>query len=32
VRRSANQWNYPDNVYGYGIPDFWKAYQMGKEQ
>lgn len=21
----------PDNIYGYGIPDFWKAYQGGKE-
>lgn len=29
VRKSANRANHPDNIYGYGIPDFWKAYQMG---
>jgi len=29
VRRSADRAEYPDNIYGYGIPDFWKAYQMG---
>ncbi len=27
VRESADRFDYPDNVYGYGIPDFWKAYQ-----
>lgn len=31
VRRSGNRASRPDNVYGYGLPDFWKAYQMGKE-
>lgn len=31
VRRSAHQYDTPDNIFGYGIPDFWKAYQMGKE-
>ena len=30
VRRSADRYDYPDNVFGYGIPDFWKAYEMGK--
>lgn len=30
VRRAADRWDHPDNVYGYGIPDFWKAYQMGQ--
>lgn len=29
VRRSADRANFPDNIFGYGIPDFWKAYQMG---
>lgn len=29
VRKSANRANCPDNIYGYGIPNFWKAYQMG---
>ena len=23
--------DFPDNIYGYGIPDLWKAYQMSKE-
>ncbi len=27
VRQSADRTDYPDNVYGYGIPNFWKAYQ-----
>jgi hypothetical protein len=26
VRRSANQYAEPTNIYGYGIPDFWKAF------
>lgn len=30
VRHSADRYRTPDNVYGYGIPDFWKAYQIGK--
>lgn len=30
VRASGNRVNAPDNVFGYGIPDFWKAYQIGK--
>ena len=28
VRRSADNADHPDNVYGYGIPDMWKAYQF----
>ena len=32
VRRSAHQYETPDNIFGYGIPDFWKAYGMGKAQ
>ncbi|MBQ8674424.1 MAG: S8 family serine peptidase [Bacteroides sp.] len=31
VRRSGNRAEYPDNIYGYGIPDMWKAYEMSKE-
>ncbi len=27
VRSSGDRAGYPDNVYGYGIPDVWKAYQ-----
>lgn len=29
VRKSADRASTPDNIYGYGIPDFWKAYQEG---
>lgn len=32
VRRSADRASYPDNVYGYGVPDYWKAYLMGKDK
>ncbi len=28
VRRSGDRAGWPDNIYGYGIPDMWKAYQM----
>ncbi len=27
VRRSGDRAGCPDNIYGYGIPDMWKAYQ-----
>ena len=30
VRLSGNNQLHPDNVFGYGVPDFWKAYQTGK--
>lgn len=30
VRLAGNNQQHPDNVYGYGVPDFWKAYQTGK--
>ncbi len=30
VRLSGNNQQHPDNIYGYGVPDFWKAYQTGK--
>lgn len=26
VRQSASQYDAPTNIFGYGIPDFWKAY------
>jgi hypothetical protein len=32
VRRSGSRADCPDNIYGYGIPDFWKAYTTWKEQ
>ena len=27
VRRSGDRAAYPDNIYGYGVPDLWQAYQ-----
>lgn len=32
VRRSGDRADYPDNIYGYGIPDMWKAYQTAVEE
>ena len=31
VRQSADQYDAPNNIYGYGLPDFWKAFVMGRE-
>ena len=30
VRRSGDRADCPDNVYGYGVPNLWKAYQEAK--
>lgn len=27
VRQAGDRVDYPDNIYGYGVPDLWKAYQ-----
>ena len=27
VRRSGDRFECPDNIFGYGIPRLWKAYQ-----
>ncbi|MGI6243193.1 MAG: S8 family serine peptidase [Prevotella sp.] len=32
VRKSADRASTPDNIFGYGIPDYWKAYQEGKKE
>lgn len=32
VRASADRYSEPDNIFGYGVPDFWKAYQEGKSE
>lgn len=32
VRQSGDRSQSPDNIYGYGIPDFWKAYQTYLKQ
>lgn len=31
VRRSGDRAAYPDNIYGYGVPDLWKAYQEHRQ-
>ena len=30
VRQASSQCQQPDNIYGYGIPNFWRAYMVGK--
>lgn len=31
VRQSGNRVAYPDNIYGYGVPDMWEAYKKTSE-
>ena len=30
IRLSADNHEHPDNIYGYGKPQFWRAYMIGK--
>ncbi len=30
VRRTSSQYDTPDNIYGYGMPNFWQAYMIGQ--
>ena len=30
IRLSGNNIEHPDNIYGYGVPNFWKAYMLGR--
>jgi len=30
IRQSADQHDAPNNIFGHGVPDFWKAYGNGK--
>ena len=32
IRTSGDRSDCPDNIFGYGVPDLWKAYQMGQER
>ena len=32
VRRSGNNYSSPNNIFGYGVPDFGKAYQDARKQ
>ena len=29
IRQTSNNSTHPDNIYGYGVPNFWRAYQIG---
>ena len=29
IRQSCNNYQHPDNIYGYGLPNFWQAYMIG---
>jgi subtilisin family serine protease len=30
VRQTSSNYQEPDNIYGYGLPNFWRAYMIGK--
>ncbi len=30
VRKTSNNYQAPNNIYGFGKPDFWRAYMIGK--
>lgn len=30
VQQTSNGYEQPDNIYGYGLPNFWRAYMVGK--
>ncbi len=30
VRLTSNNYEHPDNVYGFGVPNFWRAYMLGR--
>lgn len=32
IRQNSDNYDHPDNIYGYGIPDFWRAYMKGRVQ
>jgi hypothetical protein len=32
VRKSGDRTSFPDNIYGYGVPDMWKAYETYQQQ
>lgn len=31
VHRASDRYEYPDNIFGYGVTDIWKAYKLGLE-
>ena len=32
IRQAGNNTEHPDNIYGYGLPDLWRAYQLHHSQ
>ena len=30
VRQTSTRYQEPDNIYGYGMPNFWRAYMIGR--
>jgi subtilisin family serine protease len=32
IRETSSNYQKPDNVYGYGTPNFWRAYMIGKKR
>ena len=30
IRQTSSNYEHPDNIYGYGVPNFWRAYMIGK--
>ena len=30
IRQTSSNYEHPDNIYGFGIPNFWRAYMVGK--
>jgi subtilisin family serine protease len=30
VRQTSNGYEKTDNIYGYGMPNFWRAYMIGR--
>ena len=32
IRQTGNNREHPDNIYGYGLPNFWRAYMLGKRR
>ena len=30
IRKTSDSYQKPDNIYGYGMPNFWRAYMIGK--
>ncbi len=32
ICQASSNYEHPDNIYGYGMPNFWRAYQVGNYQ